>query len=359
MPTSSAPDPWLCVVVVVHDGEDVVGPCLASVARAGLVAGGGVEAVVVDNASRDGSRALVASAFPDVRLVPSPRNLGFAGGCNLAVRASAAPWVLLLNSDAVLADDALARLRDAVRDAGDEVAALTLRVLLAARFEEDPAGDVVGPQGRYREAGDGEVRLVNSTGNVLRRDLYGVDRGWLVPDRQHRPDREVFGVCGAAAALRRSAWEQLGGFDESFFLYYEDSDLSWRLRLAGWEVEYLDDARVDHLHSASTGEGSDLSVFHNERNRLLMAVKNAPAGVALRTVARGFVTPATRLRGQWPSTAGTRPRLRALASFVRLVPQALAHRRAASRRGVSAARRRAVYATFPATSREPVGGYRT
>lgn len=350
--------PWLAVVVVVHDGETVVGACLESVLREVEAVGGGVDVVVVDNASRDGSRSLVASAFPGVRLIASARNLGFAGGCNLAVRSCDAPWVLLLNSDAALAPGSLRYLHEAVDAAGKRTAALTLRVLLAARFAVREDGDVVGPLGRYREVSDGPVRLVNSTGNVLRRDLYGIDRGWLLPDEEHRPGPEVFGFCGAAAALRRTAWDEMGGFDESFFLYYEDSDLSWRLRLAGWGVAYLDRARVDHLHSASTGEGSDLAVFHNERNRLLMAVKNAPAAAALRALGRGLVTPVTRLRGQWPSTRGTRPRVRALLSFVRLAPGALAQRRAATRRGVSPARRRAVYATFPVPSREPVGGYR-
>lgn len=358
MPRFRPTRPWLSVVVVVHDGEDVIGPCLRSVVREGEAAGGGVEVVVVDNASRDGSRALVASAFPQARLLPSERNLGFAGGCNLAVRSSGAPWVLLLNSDAVLGPGSLARVREAVDGAGARVAALTLRVLLAARFAARDDGEVVGPLGRYREVADGPVRLVNSTGNVLRRDLYGVDRGWLLPDDEHRPPAQVFGICGAAAVLRREAWDEMGGFDETFFLYYEDSDLSWRLRLAGWEVGYLDDAVVEHVHSASTGEGSDLAVFHNERNRLLMAVKNAPPAVAWGTVLRAHLSVLTRLRGQWPSTRGTRPRLRAMASFARLLPAALRSRRAATRDGVSPSRRRALYATFPDAARAPGGRYR-
>jgi GT2 family glycosyltransferase len=91
---------------------------------------------------------------------------------------------------------------------------------------------------------------------------------------------DVFGFSGGAALLRRSAAVAVGGFPVRFFLYYEDTDLSWRLRLAGWSIRYEPTAVVHHRHAASSDVSSGLFAFHNERNRLLTLVRCAPAGAA-------------------------------------------------------------------------------
>jgi GT2 family glycosyltransferase len=90
-----------------------------------------------------------------------------------------------------------------------------------------------------------------------------------------------FGFCGAGALLDVAAVRSCGGMDASLFLYYEDTDLSWRLRLAGWSVEYCPAAHVMHEHGSSSVEGSDLFLHHNERNRLLVLARNATARTAL------------------------------------------------------------------------------
>jgi GT2 family glycosyltransferase len=119
-----------------------------------------------------------------------------------------------------------------------------------------------------------------------------------------------------------------------FFLYYEDTDLSWRLRLAGWSVRYEPDAVVHHLHSATADQASESFALFNERNRLLTLVRCAPAGLAARATGRFLVTTASlaarRLLGQRvPDVAGfrLRVRLRAFGSFLRLAPWALRSRR--------------------------------
>ena len=93
----------------------------------------------------------------------------------------------------------------------------------------------------------------------------------------------MFGFCGAAALLRREAIDDVGTFDESFFMYYEDTDLSWRLRLRGWKVLYDPRAVVEHGHSRTSGEWSDFFLFHVDRNRLLMVLKDAPAPLVARS----------------------------------------------------------------------------
>jgi N-acetylglucosaminyl-diphospho-decaprenol L-rhamnosyltransferase len=357
-PTPAPPD--VTVVTVTYDAADLVLECLAGLSRQEL-GGRTMQVVVVDNASVDGTADLVARAHPEVRVIRSPRNLGFAGGNNLALREVRSPHVVLLNNDAVPEPTFVAALLDAAEAAGPRVAALTARVLLADRFRpaapDDPAGSrVTGPDGQYVADPRGPVTLVNSTGNTVRRDGYGVDRGWLADADRHRPEPAVFGFCGAAALLRTAALDDVGLFDEDFFLYYEDSDLSWRLRLAGYAVEYCADAVVRHRHAASTGEGSALFRFHDGRNRLLMLTKDASARLALTAVARYALTTASVGLRRTQPWGHVRVRLRVLGSYVRLLPTMLARRRAIGRAARTS--RREVEALLVAPPRTATGGYR-
>ncbi len=348
------------VVTVTYQAADLVLDCLAGL-RAQRLGGRTMEVVVVDNASSDGTADLVERHHPEVRVMRSPVNRGFAGGNNVALREVQTPFVVLLNNDAVPEPDAVAALVGALEAAPDDVAALTATVLLAARFRPatplDPAGvRVVGPDGTWVNDPDGTVTLVNSTGNVVRTDGYGVDRGWLADAARHHPEAEVFGFCGAAAVLRTSAVRDVGLFDEDFFLYYEDSDLSWRLRLAGYRIEHCAAAVVHHVHAASTGEGSDLFRFHDGRNRLLMLTKDATARRAVRAVLRYGLTTASiavRRSQPWPAV---RLRLRVAASYARLLPAMLAKRRAVGRR--ARVPRAVVERALVPPGQVAVGGYR-
>jgi GT2 family glycosyltransferase len=174
---------------------------------------------------------------------------------------------------------------------------------------------------------------VNSTGNEMTRSGNGRDRDWLAPaDTLQRPAGEVFGFSGGAASLRASALVHVGLFDESLFMYYEDTELSWRLRRAGYSVGYAPDAVARHAHAASSGTRSELFRFHNERNRVLVSVKTAPAVVAATALARTAVatlrSSLLALRSGSPDArAAARGRRRSLAAAVRLLPAALGERR--------------------------------
>jgi hypothetical protein len=199
-----------------------------------------------------------------------------------------------------------------------------------------PVGPVLGTA---TFAVDGPtVDVVNNAGSVVLTNGYGADRGYQEVDRgQYDSAAEVFALCGCAVALRTSAGREVGWFDEDFFLYYEDTDLSWRLRAAGWAIRYEPSAVVRHVHSATSVEWSPTFVFHTDRNRLLMLVKNATAGLALREVGRYPLTTgsmalrtvrtAARARVR-PAVRPTLLRLRVLASFLRLLPAVLRRRRA-------------------------------
>jgi GT2 family glycosyltransferase len=188
-------------------------------------------------------------------------------------------------------------------------------------------------------------RLQNAGGLVLR-DGSGRDRGTLVRDGrvEYEPDRgqydtpgEVFFFCGAAALLRTAALADVGGLDPRYFMYYEDLDLSWRLRLRGWKVGFVPDAVVEHDHAASSGEWSPLFRFNVDRNRPLMLFKLAPLPLALReggryllelglNAARVLYWALTR-RQRGPHAARARLQARVVASWLRDLPGVLADRR--------------------------------
>jgi GT2 family glycosyltransferase len=181
------------------------------------------------------------------------------------------------------------------------------------------------------------VDVINNVGSILLAPAAGADRGYQEVDRgQYEEAEDVFLFCGAAVCFRREALEEVGVFDDDFFMYYEDTDLSWRFQAAGWTVRYVPDAVVRHLHSASSVEWSPFFTFHVERNRLLLLAKNAPAGLAARQAARFVVTTGSMAR--WALLQGLRDRrrpalrplaarLRVLASYLRLLPRVLAERR--------------------------------
>ncbi|MDH3756042.1 MAG: glycosyltransferase, partial [Acidimicrobiia bacterium] len=164
------------------------------------------------------------------------------------------------------------------------------------------------------------IDVVNNAGSVVLHDGSGADRGFLEPDGDafDRP-ADVFAWCGAAVVLRPEYLADVGLFDERFFLYYEDTDLSWRGRLRGWRYRYVPESRVRHLHAASSVEGSPMFRYFTERNRLLMLTKNAPGRLAWRAplrflwstaayARRDIVTPV--LRARRPDTGLVRSRLR-------------------------------------------------
>ncbi len=125
--------------------------------------------------------------------------------------------------------------------------------------------------------------VINNVGSNLYAGGFGGDRGFLERDRgQYEEPAEVFAWCGGAVLLRREYLDSVGVFDERFFLYYEDTDLSWRGRLQGWRYVYEPRSVVRHRHAQSSGVGSKIFRFHTERNRLLMLAKCAPARVAIR-----------------------------------------------------------------------------
>lgn len=321
----------VAAVVVNWRQPDLTSAAVASLeAQSGLdEAGIALSIVIVDNGSGDGSAAELSARHPGRRVLALSENRGFGGGVNAAIRSveGDADVIVLLNNDAV-ADEGFVAAISRPLTAHPRAAAVTARILL-----RDPV--------------DGVLR-VNSTGNELTRSGNGRDRDWLVPVAQDgRAAGEVAGFSGGACALRMAALTEAGLFDESLFMYYEDTDLSWRLRRRGWLIRYEPGAVVTHAHAGSSGTGSDLFRYWNDRNRIVIAARHAPLPVVARALARTAFRvarsaaaavlrpgPATRQEG--------RRTARAFAAALAAIPSTLAERRRLDR--VATVPRRAVAA---------------
>jgi GT2 family glycosyltransferase len=281
------------VVVVTWNGAAMLARCLDS------VIGEGAAILVVDNASADGTADLLASRYPSVEVIESPTNTGFAGGVFQALQRVRTPVTVLLNNDAQARPGWLAALLRPL--CGPHVAAVTSKLLL--------------PDGR-----------INSAGGIVTTSGYGHDRGFGEPDdgRFDEPADVMYG-CGAALALKTDAVREVGGVDPRFFLYYEDVDLSWRLRLAGHRIVYVPDAVVAHEHSASAGAGSLLHTYYTERNRLATLTVCATPGLVARAVLRYPLTTASV--AAFESRRKAIRRVRAYLSYLAWLPALLRRRR--------------------------------
>jgi N-acetylglucosaminyl-diphospho-decaprenol L-rhamnosyltransferase len=331
-------DPVLVRAVVVSwNGAHLLPDCLDSLLAQTISKN--LEVVVVDNASKDGTATMLADQYPGVNVVVTENNLGFAGGADMGVAGFAGNFIALLNNDATFANDAIERMISVLQNPGnDRVAAVTAKILLAGTYRLEPQlTESTASTHCFRRhdgwlvpadpASAGAIRVVNSTGNVVTRRGTGADRDWLRTEGDESHDADVFGFCGGAALLRRAALEQVGGFDPELFLYYEDTDLSWRLRAAGWTVRYCDQAIASHLHAASSDRASPLFRFYNTRNSLVVFARHAPMQLAAGSFGHQLVGWAlASLRRSEPRSV-TLARMRALTAFVRRLPSTLRERR--------------------------------
>ncbi|GGS25453.1 MULTISPECIES: glycosyltransferase family 2 protein [Actinokineospora] len=275
------------VVVVTWRGRDHIAACLAALAAQTRPH----RTVVVDNASDDGTAEILADA--GVEVLRLPVNAGYAGG--LAAVRPTTPYTAWLNDDAVPEPDWLARLEDAL-DARPDAAAASAHLLR--------------PDGATQSLG---VRLTA--------DGHGYDSD----------ETPVFGFCGGAALLRTEA---VGEIPADYFCYYEDTDTAWRMRLAGWDVISVPEARVTHAHGASTAIGSERFHLWNERNRLRTLFRCAPRRVAWTQLARfAALTAVLPLRRAKPDAPNFRFRLRVrvLAEVLARVPRPRADRASRAR----------------------------
>lgn len=311
------------VVVVDWKRPELTRRCLGSLAPQCVA--GEVDVVLVVNEADDADVEAYERDFPDVLVVALSGNTGFAGGVQAGIDASSGDVVVLLNNDAVAAPDFVSRGLEALGSAGAGTAAVAARVELDGSFAPEPSGphadSLTGLDGRswVRSVLPTGVRLLNGEGIAVDRWGNGFDRGWLEPVTSGSEwPQPLFGFSGGACFVRREALDRIGGFDGSLFMYYEDLDVSWRLRLAGWEIGSARGAVAVHRHAGSSSSGSPFIKYQSMRNRLAVVLRNGSLEMVLRVVTRvavravadvGPVGRSQLSRSQWARLLPGLPRL--------------------------------------------------
>jgi GT2 family glycosyltransferase len=228
--------------------------CLSSLMKADL---SGADILVIDNASRNGSVQNIKATFPHIPLIENIENLGFAGGNNVGIRYAIErqyEFVMLLNSDTTVDRNFLQPLVQML-SLHPKIGAVQSLLLNAAN-----------------------PLLIDTLGQVAYQNgfVFDISPHEELSSHQSTLPNEIFGACAAAALYRTKILAQTGGFDERFFVIYEDVDLSWNIRLSNHTTFLIRESIVYHKRGISVGHGSPISAFYFNRNHLLLSVKYLP-----------------------------------------------------------------------------------
>ncbi len=241
----------VAIIIVTWNGLDYLRECLPAVMAQDYP---GFEVMVVDNGSSDGTMAWIGEYYPEVHFLRNHTNLGFALANNQGIRNTDSDYVVTLNNDAMPDVGWLQALVDAAEMVSDDVGMVASQI----RFYDRP--DILDSVGI-------EVDVLGTAWN----------RRLGKPAADEPTDcQEVFGPSAAAALYRRSMLKEIGLFDEHYFAYYEDVELAWRARRAGWRCVYAPRAHVLHVHSATGARISGFKAYYLGRNKWLTLFKHYP-----------------------------------------------------------------------------------
>jgi N-acetylglucosaminyl-diphospho-decaprenol L-rhamnosyltransferase len=275
-PDASAPvhrpdgPPSYDIVVVTHNSAECVVRCLEAADT--FFARRYAHFIIVDNASSDGSSALASRAIPEARVVQSDRNVGFAAAVNKAVAAGGGDWVVLLNPDVSRIDGAI----EAVEAVAQEATRVT---------------DAAGVLTRTCHAAATPFTMLSESLSLHERfPRWRRAISYRMLDWDMASPRDVEDACGAVLFLRRSALEEVGQFDERFFLYFEETDWLLRARSEGWRVLFTPQVEVVHLSGRSSGESREALSAHYLRSQYKYLRKHfGPAWETVMRVAFSFI----------------------------------------------------------------------
>ncbi len=244
----------IAIIVPNWNGHDFIRPCLDSL----LAQTVNPHVIVVDNGSVDGSPEMIEHDYPDVELIRLPKNRGFAGGVNVGIQKalqSGATYIALFNDDAQ-ADKDWAKHLSEVLDENENIGIVTGKFL-------DKTG-----------------KTIDSTGDLYTTWGLPYPRGRGEKNENNYADREyVFGASGGASMYRAGMLKEIGLFDEDFFAYYEDIDISFRAQLAGWRIMYEPRAIAHHLIGATSGKIKGFTTYQTMKNLPWLFWKNVPKGL--------------------------------------------------------------------------------
>lgn len=240
-------------LVLCHNGRDLTLACLESLLQQRYAP---MEVLVIDNASQDGTPEAVRAAYPDLGLIRTGANLGYAGGNNVGIREAlqrGAEAVFLVNNDTLLDPDCVARLVNSL--------------------EADPQIGVIGPMVYTWDRG----RVISSAGGAI--DWWHADAinvGMGEADRGQYKARPVDFINGCGLMIARKAIKRVGLLDERYFMYWEEADWCVRVRRAGFSVHFEPEARMRHKATIRSDRLGPTTLYYLTRNRLLFFATHAP-----------------------------------------------------------------------------------
>ena len=229
------------VIVVNLNGEPFIYDCLSALQKQSY---SDFEVIIVDNGSKDNSCKAIRARFPEMRLIELKQNQGFASACSIGLREARGEEILVLNNDAIPDRD-------------------WLKAMIFALDKDEKIGMVAS-------------RVINKkTQKLESAGIYPARNGlvYLYQPEYPEQEQEVFGACGVAGLYRGRMIKELGFYPEDFFIYYEDADLAYRAKRAGWKAVYCPSAIVYHLGSETT-ERLGIKTYYLARNRLRSIIRN-------------------------------------------------------------------------------------
>jgi GT2 family glycosyltransferase len=240
----------ITVVIPNFNGIHFLKECLESVKKQNFSF---YDVIIVDNASDDHSVGYIKENYPEFTLIENEKNLGFAAAVNQGINASDTEYVFLLNNDVELKFDCISNLLDCIKKDETTFAVSSKMIQYHDRCKIDDAGDEYTILGWTKKVGDGRP-----------------------PDR-YNTEREIFSACAGAALYRKNVFNLIGLFDESFFAYMEDVDISYRARIYGYKCIYCPEAMVYHVGSATSGSKyNSFKIQLAARNNVYVPYKNMP-----------------------------------------------------------------------------------
>lgn len=246
-------NPLVSIVVLNWNGKHLLKPCFAALDK---LMYSNLEIIVVDNGSTDGSVRFIKKNHPDYVLVENDKNYGFSGGVNAGIKVAKGDFIALLNNDAYPDPDWVEKILTA--------------------FDKDNRIGIVSPK-MLKTRKEGDKYLIDSTGDFMSKWGATFPRGRdLIDKGQFDNPGEIFSACAGAATYKKEVFETIGLFDEDFFAYYEDVDISFRARLAGFKVYYEPSAIVYHQVGGSNNKRSHFTRYMSIKNMGYLYYKNMP-----------------------------------------------------------------------------------
>lgn len=238
------------VIIPNYNGKKFLEECLKALSNQSYTA---YEVIFVDNASEDGSVQFIEDNYPDIEIIKNNKNTGFSYAVNQGIRKARGEYIVLLNNDTVPNKDWLEELIKCIKKDEKLFSVCSKMIQYNDPQKIDDAGDEYNVLGWAWKRGDGEA----------------VDR--------YNITKEVFSSCAGAAVYRKKILDEIGGFDESFFAYMEDVDISYRAKIFGYKNKYCAEAGILHVGSGTSGSKyNSFKIRLAARNNIFVAYKNMP-----------------------------------------------------------------------------------